>query len=125
MSTLKFTREHEWLRLEDDGSVVIGITDYAQEQLGDIVYVELPDAGQHLDQSAQLAVIESVKAVGEINMPLAGTVNAINATLADTPELVNSAPLGEGWLLRIMPDDASGLDAYMDDAAYQAYLGEL
>jgi glycine cleavage system H protein len=125
MSTLKFTQDHEWLRREDDGSITIGITDYAQEQLGDIVYVELPEADATVAAGSQVVVIESVKAVGEINMPLAARVVAVNDRLADAPELVNSAPLGDGWLIRIEPDDVAGLDAFMEEAAYQDYVATL
>ncbi|MEQ8659545.1 MAG: glycine cleavage system protein GcvH [Gammaproteobacteria bacterium] len=125
MSTLKFTHDHEWLRREDDGSTTVGITDYAQEQLGDIVYVELPEAGTAVPAGSQLVVIESVKAVGEVAMPLAGRVVAVNDALADAPERVNAAPLDDGWLVRIEIDDASGLDALMDEAAYAAYIAGL
>jgi glycine cleavage system H protein len=122
MSTLKFTTAHEWLRSEDDGSISLGISDYAQEQLGDIVYVELPVVGAELESGANLAVIESVKAVGEINMPFAGTVRSVNGRLADEPEIVNADPFGEGWLLRIAADDAGALNDLMDEATYQTYL---
>ena len=125
MSTLKFTIEHEWLRVKDDGSVGLGITDYAQEQLGDIVYVELPEIDARFETGDDLAVIESVKAVGEIKMPLAGTVQTVNDRLADEPEIVNSDPLGAGWLLQFAADDISGLEALMDEAAYQAYVDGL
>jgi len=125
MSMLKFTQDHEWLRREDDGSITVGITDYAQEQLGDIVYVELPEADAAVAAGTQVVVIESVKAVGEINMPLAGRIVAVNDRLGDAPELVNSAPLGDGWLMRIEADDAAGLDAFMDEAAYRDYLAGL
>ncbi|MCC6707797.1 MAG: glycine cleavage system protein GcvH [Gammaproteobacteria bacterium] len=125
MNATKYTQEHEWLRLEDDGSVTLGITDYAQEQLGDIVFVELPEVGSHLDGDSNLVVIESVKAVGEVKLAVGGTVLAINERLADAPELVNSAPLAEGWLLRVQLDDASLLERLMDGNAYQAYIAEL
>jgi len=125
MNALKYTQEHEWLRVEDDGTVTLGITEYAQEQLGDIVFVELPQVGAHLDQDANLVVIESVKAVGEVKLAVGGTVVAINEHLADAPELVNNAPLADGWLLRVKLDDASLLDGLMDSNAYQAYIAEL
>ncbi len=125
MNALKFTQQHEWLRVEADGSVILGITDYAQEQLGDIVFVELPDIGAHLDHDTNLVVIESVKAVGEVKLPVGGTVIGINQRLANEPELVNNAPLAEGWLLRITLDDAALLDTLMDANAYQAYIAEL
>ena len=125
MNDNKYTQDHEWLRVEDDGSVTVGITDYAQEQLGDIVFVELPQVGSHLDGDTNLVVIESVKAVGEVKLAVGGTVLAVNERLADAPELVNSAPLGEGWLLRVKLDDASLLTRLMDGNAYQAYIAEL
>lgn len=125
MQALKFTPEHEWLRLENDGRVTAGITDYAQQQLGDIVYVELPAIGARFDTTANLAVIESVKAVGEIKMPIAGTVSEINWRLADEPELVNHDPQGEGWLLVVAIDDPAALATLMDDVAYTAYVASL
>ena len=125
MNALKFTQQHEWLRVEADGSVIVGITEYAQEQLGDIVFVELPDIGAHLDNDTNLVVIESVKAVGEVKLAVGGTVVAINERLAIEPELVNNAPLAEGWLLRVKLDDAALLDTLMDANAYQAYIADL
>jgi len=125
MSTTRYTRDHEWLRLETDGSVTLGITAYAQEQLGDIVYVELPDTGSRIDPARNVVVIESVKAVGEVKLPVGGTVLAANAALADRPELVNSAPEGEGWLLRVKLDDAALFDGLYDADAYAAYVATL
>lgn len=125
MNPLKFTPEHEWLQLEADGNVVLGITEYAQEQLGDIVFVELPVIGAHLDNGNNLVVIESVKAVGEVKLPVGGTVVGVNERLANEPELVNNAPLADGWLLRIKLDDAALLDGLMDANAYQAYVADL
>lgn len=122
---LRYTTDHEWLRAEDDGGLTVGITDYAQEQLGDIVYVELPEVGREIAAGELLVVIESVKAVGEIKMPCAATVRAVNETLADQPELVNSDAAGSGWLVRIEPAEAGAVDALMDDKAYQDYLGTL
>ncbi len=125
MTTLKFTTEHEWLRQEDNGEVTVGITDYAQQQLGDIVYVELPASGARFDAVANLAIIESVKAVGEITMPIAGTVIETNPRLVDEPELVNQDPEGAGWLLRATLDDAGVLETLMDEAAYQLFVASL
>lgn len=125
MNATKYTQEHEWLRLEDDGSVTLGITDYAQEQLGDIVFVELPDVGVHLDADSNFVVIESIKAVGEVKLTVGGTVLAVNERLADAPELVNGSPEDEGWLLRVQLDDAALLDKLMDGNAYHAYVAEL
>ena len=125
MNAPKYTQAHEWLRVEADGSVTVGITDYAQEQLGDIVFVELPQVGSRLDAGANLVVIESVKAVGEVKLDLGGAVLAVNERLADEPELVNRAPLADGWLLRVELDDARLLDSLMDANAYQAYIADL
>ena len=125
MSETRFTQEHEWLRPEADGSVTVGITDYAQEQLGDIVFVELPQVGVHLDAETNVVVIESVKAVGEVKLTVGGTVLAVNETLADQPELVNSAPLGAGWLVRLKLDVPGILDKLMDANAYHAFVAEL
>jgi glycine cleavage system H protein len=118
MSELKYTEDHEWLRLEKDGRVTIGITDYAQDSLGDIVYVELPEVGQTVKAGEEVAVIESVKAAGDIKIPLAGTIVEVNTALADKPELVNSDPLGNGWFFRLQPDDAAALDGLMNEDAY-------
>ena len=125
MSMLKFTHDHEWLRVEVDGSVTVGITDYAQSQLGDIVYVELPELGAHVDAGSNFVVIESVKAVGEIKLPVGGTVLSVNERLGDTPELINSAPQSDGWLLRIKLDDPSVLDKLLEAAPYAAFVASL
>jgi glycine cleavage system H protein len=125
MSDLKFTSEHEWLRQEADGSVTIGITEYAQEQLGDIVYVELPPVGNRVGPADNAVVIESVKAVGEVRLPVAGTVVAVNERLADEPELVNGAPQDAGWLVRVELEDAGVLAGLMDAAAYRTYVAGL
>jgi glycine cleavage system H protein len=125
MQRLRFTNEHEWLRLESDGRVTVGITDYAQDQLGDIVYVELPEVGRNFDTASNIAVIESVKAVGEIKMPIAGQVASVNTRLADEPELVNRDPAGNGWLLQIVIESPSALEALMDEAAYAKYVAGL
>ena len=125
MSMLKFTHDHEWLRVEVDGSVTVGITDYAQSQLGDIVYVELPELGAHVEAGSNFVIIESVKAVGEIKFPVGGTVLSVNERLGDTPELINSAPQGDGWLLRIKLDDPSVLDKLLEAAPYAAFVASL
>ena len=125
MSALKFTEEHEWLRLEDDGTVTIGITDYAQEQLGDIVYVELPNVGDILTMGSEAAVIESVKAAGEIKAAVGGEVLAVNTSLEDKPEAVNFDPTNTGWFFKLAPDDAGELDQYMDEDTYQEFIKEL
>ncbi len=122
MTKTVYTREHEWLRIEDDGAVTVGITDYAQDHLGDVVYVQLPEAGKEIGKGEEAAVIESVKTAGEIRMPAAGVVTAINETLADEPGKVNEDPLGAGWFFKFTPADAGELDAYLDEAGYNAYL---
>lgn len=119
MSELKYTEDHEWLRLEGDGRVTVGITDYAQDSLGDVVYVELPEVGRSVKAGDEVAVIESVKAAGDIKIPLAGTIVEVNSALADAPELVNSDPLGEGWFFKLQPDDAAALDGLMNEDAYK------
>jgi len=122
MSELKYTEDHEWIRLEEDGTATTGITDYAQEQLGDIVYVELPEVGRELGKNDEVAVVESVKAAGEIKMPLTGTVLSINESLADEPEIVNADPDGDGWLMKISINNSEEIDTLMDENAYNEYL---
>jgi glycine cleavage system H protein len=119
---LKYTSEHEWVRSpgEADGSVRVGITDYAQDALGDIVYVSLPDVGVDLEEGAAVGELESTKSVSDVYAPLAGSVVARNDALDATPELVNSDPYGEGWLFEIVPSDAAAVDALMDAEAYRA-----
>ena len=118
MSTTKYTAEHEWVRIETDDSVTVGITDFAQEQLGDIVFVQLPDVGRRFKKGEEAVVIESVKAAADIKMPIAGEIVAVNATLADAPEAVNGDPLGAGWFLKVRPDDRAQLDDLLDESAY-------
>ena len=125
MSGIRFTEDHEWIRLEEDQSGVAGITDYAQEQLGELVYVELPEVGQDVEQGNEAAVIESVKAAGELKAPVSGSVLEVNDVLADEPERVNHDPMGDGWFMRIQLSDPSELDGLMDDEEYQAYIAEL
>ncbi|BBP83337.1 MULTISPECIES: glycine cleavage system protein GcvH [Pseudomonas] len=121
MSELRFTAEHEWLRLEADGQVTVGITEYAQEALGDVVFVQLPEL-QAYAQGAEVAVLESVKAASNIVMPLDGDVLEINETLNDSPELVNEDPLGKGWFFRMRLADNAVLADLMDRAAYEALI---
>ena len=125
MSSIRFTEDHEWLRLEDDGTVTIGITDYAQDQLGDIVYIELPNVGDMLSTGSEAAVIESVKAAGEIKTAIGGEVLAVNDALADKPEAVNLDPTDSGWFFKLAPDDVGELDQFMDEDAYQEFIKEL
>ena len=124
MSDMKFSKEHEWIRLDGDIATV-GITDYAQEQLGDVVYVELPQVGKQVKQGDDMAVVESVKAASEVYAPVSGEVTAVNETLADAPDAVNTDPLGAGWFVKIKPSDPSELDKLMDEAAYSAFTAGL
>jgi glycine cleavage system H protein len=117
----RYTRDHEWIRLDGDLATV-GITDYAQEQLGDIVFVELPEVGRKLDKGAEAAVVESVKAASEIFAPAAGEVVEVNAALADAPGSVNEDPEGAGWFMKLKLADKGSVDGLMDAAAYKAYL---
>ena len=116
-SEMKYTKDHEWVRVEGD-EAVIGITAYAAEQLGDIVFVELPDVGKVLDQFAAFGVVESVKAVSDLFAPVGGEVLGANDALAATPEVVNSDPYGDGWMVRIRVADPVQLDELMDGAGY-------
>lgn len=116
---LKYTEEHEWLATTESGAVRVGITDYAQDQLGDVVFVELPKVGATVEAGSPLGEVESTKSVSEIFAPVAGTVVAVNTALDDTPELINSDPYGEGWIVEINAGDPSALEGLMDAAAYQ------
>lgn len=123
MPTLRFTKDHEWVRLDGD-TAVIGITDYAQQQLGDIVYVELPETGSRVEAGKEAAVVESAKAASEVYAPVSGEVVAVNELVAGDPAKVNADPLGEGWFLSIKLDDPKALDALMDEAAYAKFVAE-
>ena len=125
MSEMKFTVDHQWIRLEEDGTATIGITDYAQGQLGDVVYVELPGVGSELGMCDEAAVVESVKAAGEVKMPLTGTVLAVNENLQDDPEIVNADPEGDGWFIRISINHPGEVEELMDESAYNELLTEL
>ncbi len=118
-SDLKYISSHEWIREEDDGTVTIGITDHAQELLGDVVYVELPEVDSEVALEDELAVVESVKAASVIYAPLSGTVIAINDDLEDTPEIINSSPYDDGWMFKMQPSEPSELDGLMDAESYQ------
>ncbi len=121
MSQTRYTKDHEYIRVDGDIAIV-GITDYAQSQLGDVVFVELPEAGVTLEQGAQAAVVESVKAASEVYAPVAGEVVAVNAELEGAPALVNEDAAGKGWFLKLRVSDATQLDALMDEAAYAAFV---
>ena len=122
MAVIKFTKDHEYVSVEGDVAT-IGITDYAQSQLGDVVFVELPAAGKTLKQGDEAAVVESVKAASEVYAPVSGTVIEINAGLPDTPSDVNEDPLGKGWFIKLRLSNPGELDGLMDEAAYQAHIG--
>ena len=121
---LLYTTEHEWLRREDDGTVSIGVTDHAQSALGDLVYVELPEVGQDVEEGGDMAVVESVKAASDVYAPIAGTVAAVNEELADDPEKINADPYGDGWIVKLKPDADIDEGALMTPDAYQALLDE-
>src|SRR5437667_716547 len=123
MSLLRFTRDHEWVRLDGDFAVV-GITDYAQSQLGDVVYVELPEIGRRVEQGKEAAVVESVKAASEVYAPVSGEVAEVNEALAADPAMVNADPMGDGWFLKLRLDDPRQLDSLMDEAAYKRLVEE-
>lgn len=122
--TRYFTKEHEWIEV-DGTAATVGITDYAQSQLGDVVFVEVPAAGTKVAQGGEAAVVESVKAASDVYAPVSGEVTEGNAALADQPDLVNSAPEGEGWFFRLTLADPGELDGLMDEAAYRAWVETL
>ena len=119
--TVKFTKDHEWVRLEGDVATV-GITAYAAEQLGDVVYVELPALGKTVSQGGEMAVVESAKAASDVYAPIAGEIVAVNDALADAPQLVNEGAQAQGWFCKIKPSNAADLDALMSAQEYQAFL---
>jgi glycine cleavage system H protein len=122
-SEFRYTREHEWVKIEDD-VCVLGITEFAQKELGEVVYVELPEAGQMFDAGAELGTIESVKAVAEVYTPVAGEILEINQSLTDDPQLLNEDPHGDGWLCKTKYSSSSDFDELMDAEAYEAYTRE-
>lgn len=119
---LKYTKEHEWLREEADGTFTVGITEHAQELLGDMVFIDLPEVGSTVSQGDDCSVAESVKAASDIYAPISGEIVEVNAELEDSPEQVNSEPYGSGWIFRIKASDATELEALLDAAAYEALL---
>ena len=123
MSSLHFTTEHEWIRREGDRGI-IGITDYAQAQLGDVVYVELPEVGRQLDRGKEAAVVESVKAASEVYAPVSGEVAEINEGIVADPAKVNADPMGEGWFLKLRLADPKELDGLLDEDTYQGFVQE-
>lgn len=125
MATVHFTREHEYIRIDDAGEATVGITSYAQEQLGDIVFVDLPEIGTDLEQGDEAGVVESVKAASEVYAPVSGQVTAINDALADKPESVNADPMGDGWFFRLRLANPDEVDALLDQDAYDALIADV
>jgi len=121
---LYYTKEHEWIRVDQDGMVTIGITDHAQDALTDIVYIELPEVGFTCDDMGEFAVVESVKSASPIFAPLAGEITAVNEELDDVPELMNQEPYGAGWIVQMKLDDPSAVSSLMSPADYKAEIGE-
>jgi glycine cleavage system H protein len=125
MSDMRFTEEHDWLRMHEDGTATVGITDYAQKQLGDLVFIGLPEVGKTFEQGADAAVIESVKAASDLKLPVAGTVTEVNESLVDDPGQVNSDPLGAGWFVKIRVADPAAVSSLLDEAAYAKFVASL
>lgn len=121
---LKYTDEHEWVLKEDNGKMRIGITFFAQQELGDVVFVDLPEEGREVEAGDSFAVVESVKAVSDIFAPISGRIASVNALLEDQPELINEDPYGQGWIVIIETDDASQLDRLMSAQQYKEQVGE-
>jgi glycine cleavage system H protein len=119
---LRYAKSHEWVRREDDGTLTVGITQHAQEALGDMVFVELPEVGRQVNAGEECTVVESVKAASDVYSPIAGEIIAVNEVLVDSPEQVNQAPYGAGWLFRLRPTDLSPLNELLDAKAYAAQL---
>lgn len=122
-SDLYYTKEHEWLRLGDDGTATVGITDFAQDQLGDIVYLEFPEEGDDFDIDEEFGSVEAVKTVSELFMPVSGTIAAVNEALNDNPEAVNEDPYGDGWLIKITLSDESQIDDLLSAQTYREMVG--
>ena len=122
MSEMRFTEDHEWADLEEEDVALVGITDYAQEQLGELVFVELPEIGTEFSQGSDMAVIESVKAAGEVKAPVSGSIVETNESLIDDPGKVNGDAQGEGWFVRLRLLDSTELDGLMDEDAYNTYI---
>lgn len=119
---LRYLDSHEWVRVETDSTMTIGISEFAQEQLGDLVYVELPEVGRNLEVKDEAAVVESVKAASDVYSPVAGTVIEINGKLIDAPELVNTDPYGEGWLFKLKSDELNDMVGLLDPERYRSYI---
>ncbi len=121
---LRYSENHEWVREEENGTIVIGVTDHAQQALGELVFVELPESGQEISAGDAFAVVESVKAASDVYAPLGGEVLAVNEALEDAPELINSSPYEDGWLVQLRPVDSTQVEQLMDSGAYQQMLAE-
>jgi len=117
---LKYAESHEWARVEDDGTVTVGISDHAQDSLGDVVYVELPEIGTDVSAKGEAGVVESVKAASDVYAPISGKILSVNETLEDAPETVNDSPYNQGWFFRLQPTDLTELESMLDANAYQA-----
>lgn len=122
---LRYTKDHEWARTDDDGLVTVGVTDYAQEQLGEIVYVELPTSGEELTQDEPFGVIESTKSVSDLFAPLTGTVEESNTTLINSPQIINEDPYGDGWIMKVNAESLDELDELMSASEYEDYTSTL
>ena len=122
--SVKFTKDHEWVRLED-GAAVIGISEHAAEQLGDVVFVELPEVGRKVAKGDDMAVVESVKAASDVYAPISGEIAEVNSAIVDDPSMVNADPLGAAWFVKIKPDNADEAGELMDEAAYKSFLETL
>ena len=119
---LLYTKAHCWVRQEEDGDIVVGITDFAQEQMTELTFVELPDVGETVEEGDEVAVVESVKAANDVYAPVAGTITAVNEDLQEEPELVNQDPFGRGWIFKMTPDDPADLDNLLDFDTYESAL---
>jgi glycine cleavage system H protein len=125
MAEIRYTRDHEWVRLEDDGTATVGVTDHAQEALGEVVFVELPEPGREVADGEACAVVESVKAASDVYAPMAGRISEINEAVVEEPGLINSDAEGEAWFFRMEPTHEDSFEQLMDEEAYQAFLETL
>jgi len=123
-SSLKYAETHEWVRPEDDGELTVGITEHAQDLLGDLVFAELPEVGQRFAAKEECMLLESVKAASDIYMPVSGEISAVNMALVDEPELINQQPFADGWLFKIQPDNVADIDALLSAEAYEQSLDD-
>jgi glycine cleavage system H protein len=123
-SDLRFTKSHEWVRLEEDGTVTVGISDHAQELLGDLVFVELPEVGASISADEACCVVESVKAASDVYMPITGEILDTNQLLVDEPEIINSSPYDDGWVFKIQPDDVDDIEQLMDASTYESEIAD-